>query len=171
MSLMQPNSLGYIEMQPGTLIDVNQIDRYPANKLVLITTGSQGEPMSALTRMAFSEHRSVEIVPGDTVILSSSAIPGNEKSVYRVINELYRRGANVIYESLSEIHVSGHAYQEELKLLHNLVHPRFFIQPMVSTGTCTATPNWPTSWATRGKAFLCWAMATSLNSIPLNKKQ
>jgi len=121
------NSLGYIEMQPGTLIDVNQIDRYPANKLVLITTGSQGEPMSALTRMAFSEHRSVEIVPGDTVILSSSAIPGNEKSVYRVINELYRRGANVIYESLSEIHVSGHAYQEELKLLHNLVHPRFFI--------------------------------------------
>ena len=114
-------------MKPDTLIDVNQIDRYPANKLVLITTGSQGEPMSALTRMAFSEHRSVEIVPGDTVILSSSAIPGNEKSVYRVINELYRRGAHVIYESLSEIHVSGHAYQEELKLLHNLVRPRYFI--------------------------------------------
>lgn len=121
------NSLGYIIMQPDTLIDVNQIDRYPADKLVLITTGSQGEPMSALTRMAFSEHRSVEIVPGDTVILSSSAIPGNEKSVYRVINELYRRGAQVIYESLSEIHVSGHAYQEELKLLHNLVRPRYFI--------------------------------------------
>ncbi|NCA98370.1 MAG: RNase J family beta-CASP ribonuclease [Clostridia bacterium] len=121
------NSLGYIDMQPDTLIDVNQIDRYPADKLVLITTGSQGEPMSALTRMAFSEHRTVEIVPGDTVILSSSAIPGNEKSVYRVINELYRRGAHVIYESLSEIHVSGHAYQEELKLLHNLVRPRFFI--------------------------------------------
>lgn len=121
------NSLGYIDMKPDTLIDVNQIDRYPANKLVLITTGSQGEPMSALTRMAFSEHRSVEIVPGDTVILSSSAIPGNEKSVYRVINELYRRGAHVIYESLSEIHVSGHAYQEELKLLHNLVRPRYFI--------------------------------------------
>ena len=121
------NSLGYIDMQPDTLIDVNQIDRYPADKLVLITTGSQGEPMSALTRMAFSEHRSVEIVPGDTVILSSSAIPGNEKSVYRVINELYRRGAHVIYESLSEIHVSGHAYQEELKLLHNLVRPRYFV--------------------------------------------
>jgi ribonuclease J len=121
------NELGYIDMRPDTLIDVTQIDRYPANQLVLITTGSQGEPLAALTRMAFSEHRSVEIVPGDTVILSSSAIPGNEKSVYRVINELYRRGAHVIYESLSEIHVSGHAYQEELKTLHNLVRPHFFI--------------------------------------------
>ena len=121
------NSLGYINMNPDTLIDVNQIDRYAADQLVLITTGSQGEPMSALTRMAFSEHRRVEIVPGDTVILSSSAIPGNEKSVYRVINELYMRGAAVIYESLSEIHVSGHAYQDELKLLHQLLKPRYFI--------------------------------------------
>lgn len=121
------NGLGYITMQPDTLIDANQIDRFAADQLVLITTGSQGEPMSALTRMAFSEHRTVEIVPGDTVILSSSAIPGNEKSVYRVINELYKRGAKVIYESLSEIHVSGHAYQEEIKLLHNLVRPRYFI--------------------------------------------
>lgn len=121
------NSLGYINMQPDTLIDIHEIDRYAADQLVLITTGSQGEPMSALTRMAFSEHRRVEIVPGDTVILSSSAIPGNEKSVYRVINELYKRGATVIYESLSEIHVSGHAYQEELKLLHHLIQPRYFI--------------------------------------------
>lgn len=121
------NSLGYIDMKPETLIDVTQIDRYPADKLVLITTGSQGEPMAALTRMAFSEHRTVELVPGDTVILSSSAIPGNEKSVYRVINELYKRGAHVIYESLSDIHVSGHAYQEELKMLHNLLRPEYFI--------------------------------------------
>ncbi|MDD4139780.1 MAG: ribonuclease J [Clostridiaceae bacterium] len=121
------NSLGYINMNPDTLIDINQIDRYAADQLVLITTGSQGEPMSALTRMAFSEHRRVEIVPGDTVILSSSAIPGNEKSVYRVINELYKRGAAVIYESLSEIHVSGHAYQDELKLLHQLLKPRYFV--------------------------------------------
>lgn len=121
------NSLGYINMNPDTLVDISQIDRYAAEQLVLITTGSQGEPMSALTRMAFSEHRRVEIVPGDTVILSSSAIPGNEKSVYRVINELYKRGAHVIYESLSEIHVSGHAYQEELKLLHHLIRPRYFI--------------------------------------------
>ncbi|MEA4888941.1 MAG: ribonuclease J [Clostridiaceae bacterium] len=121
------NTFGYITMKPDTLIDVTQIDRYDGNELVLITTGSQGEPMSALTRMAFSEHRRVEIIPGDTVILSSSAIPGNEKSVYRVINELYKRGAKVIYESLSEIHVSGHAYQEELKLLHQLLKPRYFI--------------------------------------------
>lgn len=121
------NALGYINMQPDTLIDANDVDRYAADQLVLITTGSQGEPMSALTRMAFSEHRRIEIVPGDTVILSSSAIPGNEKSVYRVINELYKRGAHVIYESLAEIHVSGHAYQDELKLLHHLVRPRYFI--------------------------------------------
>lgn len=121
------NSLGYVNMQPDTLIDAKQVDHYRPEQLVLITTGSQGEPMSALTRMAFSEHRSIEIVPGDTVILSSSSIPGNEKSVYRVINELYKRGAKVIYESLSEIHVSGHAYQEELKLLHLLLKPRYFI--------------------------------------------
>ncbi|MDD3503814.1 MAG: ribonuclease J [Eubacteriales bacterium] len=121
------NSLGYIKMEPDTLIDINQIDKYDSDELVFITTGSQGEPMSALTRMAFSEHRRVEIIPGDTVILSSSAIPGNEKPIYRVINELFKRGAHVIYESLSEIHVSGHAYKEELKLLHQLVKPKYFI--------------------------------------------
>ncbi len=121
------NSLGYIKMEPDTLIDVNQIDKYDADELLFITTGSQGEPMSALTRMAFSEHRRIDIVPGDTVILSSSAIPGNEKPIYRVINELFKRGAHVIYESLSEIHVSGHAYREELKLLHQLVKPKYFV--------------------------------------------
>ncbi|HBP38876.1 MAG TPA: ribonuclease J, partial [Clostridiales bacterium] len=121
------NSLGYLAMRPDTLIEVNQIENYAADQLVLITTGSQGEPMSALTRMAFSEHKRVEILPDDTVILSASPIPGNEKPIYRVINELFKRGAHVIYESLSEIHVSGHAYQEELKLLHSLVKPRFFI--------------------------------------------
>ncbi len=121
------NSLGYLTMRPDTLIDINQIDRYDADELVLITTGSQGEPMSALTRMAFSEHKRVEILPDDTVIISASPIPGNEKPIYRVINELFKRGAHVIYESLSEIHVSGHAYMEELKLLHNLVRPKYFI--------------------------------------------
>jgi ribonuclease J len=121
------NELGYIQMRSDTLIDVDQVDRYSANELVLISTGSQGEPMSALTRMAFSEHKRVDIIPGDTVVISASPIPGNEKPIYRVINELFKRGAHVIYESLSEIHVSGHAYQEELKLLHSLVRPRFFI--------------------------------------------
>jgi ribonuclease J len=121
------NSLGYISMRPDTLIDINQLDRYDADEIVIITTGSQGEPMSALTRMAFSEHRRIEILPEDTVIISASPIPGNEKPIYRVINELFKRGAHVIYESLSEIHVSGHAYSGELKLLHSLVRPRYFI--------------------------------------------
>ena len=121
------NSLGYITMRPDTLIDINQLDRYDANQIVIITTGSQGEPMSALTRMAFSEHKRVEILPEDTVIISASPIPGNEKPIYRVINELFKRGAHVVYESLAEIHVSGHAYSGELKLLHSLVRPKYFI--------------------------------------------
>ncbi len=121
------DSLGYLKMRKNTLIDINQIDRYEANEVVVITTGSQGEPMSALTRMAFSEHKRVEIVPEDTIIISATPIPGNEKPIYKVINELFKRGAHVIYESLSEIHVSGHAYSGELKLLHNLLKPRFFI--------------------------------------------
>ena len=121
------SSLGYMQMKPDTLIDISQIDRYDPERLCIITTGSQGEPMSALTRMAFSEHRSIEIVAGDTVILSADPIPGNEKSVYRVINELFKRGAKVIYEGLAEIHVSGHAYREEIKLYHQLVRPRYFL--------------------------------------------
>lgn len=121
------NSLGYLKMRPDTLIDINDIDKFNPDELVIITTGSQGEPMSALTRMAFSEHRRVEIQPEDTIILSASPIPGNEKPIYRVINELFKRGAHVIYESLSEIHVSGHAYREELKLMHKLVKPKYFI--------------------------------------------
>jgi ribonuclease J len=121
------DTLGYVKYKPNTLIDIKQVNKYNADELVFITTGSQGEPLSALTRMAFAEHKQIEIVPGDTVILSSSAIPGNEKPIYTVINELYKRGARVIYESLSEIHVSGHAYQEELKILHSLVQPKYFI--------------------------------------------
>ncbi len=121
------DTLGYLKYKPDTLVELRDVDRYAANEIVFITTGSQGEPMSALTRMAFAEHRQVEILPGDTVILSSSAIPGNEKPIYRVINELYKRGARVIYESLSEIHVSGHAYQEELKIMHTLLRPRYFV--------------------------------------------
>lgn len=121
------SSLGYMTMRPDTLIDINQLDRYDADEIVIITTGSQGEPMSALTRMAFSEHKRVEILPDDTVIISASPIPGNEKPIYRVINELFKRGAHVVYESLAEIHVSGHAYREELKLIHSLIKPRYFI--------------------------------------------
>lgn len=119
--------LGYMNVPEGCIIDIDYIDKVPADKLVIITTGSQGEPMSALTRMAASEHKKVEIVPGDLVIISANPIPGNEKLISKVINELFKKGADVIYEALAEIHVSGHACQEELKLIHSLVKPKFFM--------------------------------------------
>ncbi len=119
--------LGYLNMPENTLIDVDQIDKYNDNQIVIITTGSQGEPMSALTRMAFSDHRKVDIVEGDLVIISAHPIPGNEKLVSRVINELFKKGADVIYETLADVHVSGHACQEELKLIHRLIKPKYFI--------------------------------------------
>ena len=119
--------LGYLEFKESTLITIDQISKYPNDKLVIITTGSQGEPMSALARMASSEHKKVSIIEGDTVILSASPIPGNEKLVSKVVNQLFKQGAEVIYESLAEVHVSGHACQEELKLMHALVKPKFFI--------------------------------------------
>ncbi|ABY92781.1 MULTISPECIES: ribonuclease J [Thermoanaerobacter] len=119
--------LGYLIVPDGLLIDIDEANKLPHDKVAIITTGSQGEPMSALTRMASSEHKKVEIVPGDTVIISASAIPGNEKLISRVINQLFKKGANVIYEALADIHVSGHACQEEIKLLHTLIKPKFFI--------------------------------------------
>lgn len=119
--------LGYLMIPEGILIDIDEIDRYPGNQLLILTTGSQGEPLSALSRMAASSLRKVEIVPGDTVIISASPIPGNEKLVGRTIDSLFRLGANVVYERTSGIHVSGHASQEELKLMINLVRPKYFI--------------------------------------------
>lgn len=119
--------LGYLEAKDETLISIDHISKYPDNQIVLITTGSQGEPMSALARMAASEHRKINVVEGDTVIISASPIPGNEKFISRVINQLFAKGAEVIYEALENVHVSGHACQEELKLMHTLVRPRFFL--------------------------------------------
>ncbi|MCX8131633.1 MAG: ribonuclease J [Clostridia bacterium] len=119
--------LGYLHVPEGIMIDIDHMDRYNPENVVIITTGSQGEPMSALSRMAASEHKKVEIVPGDLVIISATPIPGNEKLVSRVINELFKKGAEVIYEALADIHVSGHACQEELKLIQNLVKPKFFM--------------------------------------------
>ena len=121
------NNLGYIQMKPDTLIEANQVDKYPPEQVVIISTGSQGEPMSALTRIAFNNHRELEIQAGDTVIISATPIPGNEKPIYKVINELYKRGAKVYYSALADVHVSGHASQEEIKLVHSLVRPKFFI--------------------------------------------
>ncbi len=119
--------LGYMQLPPDTMIDINQIKSYPKEKLCIVTTGSQGENMSALYRMAFSGHRFVEIGPGDRVLISASAIPGNEKAISNIVNELYRKGADVVYDKVADLHVSGHACQEELKLIHGLVKPRFFI--------------------------------------------
>ena len=119
--------LGYLTIPEGTLVDINQIKSVPKDKLVIVSTGSQGEDMSALYRMAFSSHRQVEIQPGDHVIISASAIPGNEKSISRIINELYRKGADVVYDRLEGLHVSGHACCEELKIIHALTKPKFFI--------------------------------------------
>lgn len=119
--------LGYMEIPNGVLIDIEKVNKYPPEKIVIITTGSQGEPMSALYRMAYSDHKVVEITSSDLIVLSANAIPGNEKFVSRVVNELFRSGADVVYESYAGVHVSGHACQEEIKLMIGLVKPKFFI--------------------------------------------
>ncbi len=119
--------LGYLDIPEKMMIDVHQLTNYESSEVVLLTTGSQGEPMAALTRMAREDHRQIKIAPQDTVIISSTAIPGNEKFVNQTINQLFKQGAEVIYEAVSGVHVSGHASQEELKLMLNLVRPRFFV--------------------------------------------
>ena len=126
-ALKVSTKLGYMKVPEGTLADLNQIKSLPSNKVCIVTTGSQGETMSALTRIAFSTHRQIEIQPGDRVILSASAIPGNEHAIGTVINELYRKGAEVVNERLGALHVSGHACQQELMIMHALVKPKFFM--------------------------------------------
>ncbi|WP_330381809.1 ribonuclease J [Defluviitalea phaphyphila] len=118
------SELGYLDIPKNTLIELSEIKKYNDDQLVIIMTGSQGEPMAALSRVASSDHKHLEVKPGDKIIFSSSPIPGNEKTISKVINELFRKGADVIYE---DAHVSGHACQEELKLLHSLVKPKYFI--------------------------------------------
>ena len=121
------NELGYMDVPESVIIDIDLINRYAKDQIVLITTGSQGEPMSALARMATSDHRKVEVGPDDFVIISARPIPGNEKTVGNVVNELMKRGCDVVYESMYEVHVSGHACQEELKLMQGLTKPKYFI--------------------------------------------
>lgn len=121
------SELNYLKVPANTIVDINTIKNLPQNKIVIVSTGSQGENMSALYRMAFSTHKHVDIQPGDRIIISASAIPGNEKAVSRIINELYRKGAEVVYEKSEGLHVSGHACQEELKIIHALTRPKFFI--------------------------------------------
>ena len=119
--------LGYMKLPKNTVTDINKIKALPLDKQVIVTTGSQGEEMSALYRMAFSQHKQIEVGPGDRVIISASAIPGNENTVSRVINELFRKGVEVIYDRADMLHVSGHACQEELKIIHALTKPKYFI--------------------------------------------
>ncbi|NLM21441.1 MAG: ribonuclease J [Peptococcaceae bacterium] len=119
--------LGYLNVPEGVLVDVEEVIQLPNNQACIITTGSQGEPMSALTRMAQNDHKRIEILPGDTVVISASPIPGNEKSIAKTIDQLFRLGANVIYERDAGVHVSGHGSQEELKLMLNMVKPKYFI--------------------------------------------
>lgn len=119
--------LGYLTVPSGILVDIDNLRSYPDNEIVIVTTGSQGEPMSALTRMAMSDHRKVTVTPNDFIIISANPIPGNEKLVGGVVNELMKLGAHVIYEKMYEVHVSGHACQDELRLIHSLTRPRFFM--------------------------------------------
>lgn len=119
--------LGYLTVPEGLIVDIDVVNRYPKDQMTIITTGSQGEPMSALSRMAFSDHRKVEVGPDDYIIISATPIPGNEKTVSRVVNELMKRGCDVVYEKMYDVHVSGHACQEELKIIQGLVRPQYFI--------------------------------------------
>ncbi len=119
--------LGYLHIPEGVLVDIDLLNRYPKEKMTIVTTGSQGEPMSALARMAFSDHRKVEVGPDDYIIISATPIPGNEKTVGNVVNELMKRGCDVVYEKMYDVHVSGHACQEELKLIQGITRPKFFI--------------------------------------------
>ncbi len=119
--------LGYLKVPKNLLIDLEEVNKYPQDKVVIITTGSQGEPMSGLSRMAMNDHRKVQIMEGDTIILSANPIPGNEKLINRVIDMLFKQGANVIQGSEARVHVSGHAYREDLKLMLNLVKPKYFM--------------------------------------------
>ena len=119
--------LNYIKVPEGTLIDIEDVNKYDPSELVIATTGSQGEPLSALSRMSSGDHRQVTITPNDFIIISANPIPGNEKFVTKVVNELMKQGAEVIYESMYEVHVSGHACQEELKMMISLTKPKFFV--------------------------------------------
>lgn len=127
ISVSIARQLGHLKLPDGMEIDIDEIDHYSDDEIFIVTTGSQGEPMSALARMAGGSHKQIRIKPDDTIILSSKFIPGNEKAITSIINDLYRRGADVIYEKIARIHVSGHAFQEELKMMIRLIKPRYFI--------------------------------------------
>ena len=155
--------IGYIKHAEDTIIDIEDVNNYNDNEIVIITTGSQGEPMSALTRMASATHNQVEVSSNDTIIISASPIPGNEKAIARMIDELFKRGANVIYKALADVHVSGHACEEELKLILSVTRPRYFMpvhgeyRHLVAHAGIAKRLGRPTPFAS-------WATATCSNS-------
>ncbi len=156
------SELGYMNIPEGLLIEQEEISQYPADQVVVVTTGSQGEPMSALTRMATADHRWVGIEPGDTVIISATPIPGNEKLVAKTVDLLYRQGAEVIYEKSMGVHVSGHASQEELKILLNLIRPRYFIPVHGEYKHLMKHAKLAESWEYHAHGFLWLTMAKLL---------
>lgn len=127
ISVKLARELGYLKIPEDMQVDIEQVNNYPDDEIIILTTGSQGEPMSALARMSAGVHKQIKIKAGDMVVLSSKFIPGNERAITKIVNNLYRRGADVIYEKISDIHVSGHAFREELKLMINLTKPQYFI--------------------------------------------
>ena len=145
--LQMAMELGIIKIKDGTLIMPEELRKYPKSNICIIATGSQGEPMSALTRMASDEFSKVKLGYNDTVILSAHPIPGNERMVYTVINNVYRHGARVIYESLAELHVSGHACRDELSLIHALLKPQYFIPVHGEHRHLQSTRSLPWLWA------------------------
>ena len=142
------------------LIDIEEINKYPPEKVVLITTGSQGEPLSALSRMAQASHRTVKVGPTDFIIISARPIPGNEKTVTKVVNGLLALGAEVIYENMYDTHVSGHACQEEQKLMLTLAHPQYFLPVHGESSSSSATPKRRSTWAiSPSRIFILLKMA------------
>ena len=140
------SELGYLHIPDGTLAGLEELRHLPPEKLLILTTGSQGEPLSAISRMAMGEHKQIHVQEGDTVIISAKVIPGNEKSIARTINHLFKRGAEVIYDEVSPIHVSGHPARDELKLILNLVHPGFSFPSTANIAISTSMRNWQRRW-------------------------
>jgi ribonuclease J len=149
VSVAIARKLGYLSIPEGIEIDIDDVNTYPDDEIIMVTTGSQGEPMSSLARMAAGTHKQIKIQPEDKVILSSKFIPGNEKAIANIINNLYRQGADVVYEKISRIHVSGHAFREELKMMINLTGPSSSCPFTVNTAIWCCTSAWPVRWGSR----------------------
>ena len=163
-NVQMATEMGYLDALPGTIIPVRDVAGLPPDRVVLMTTGSQGEPTSALVRIANGDSRDVELMEGDTVVISATPIPGNERAVSQTIDNLLRQGARVLYDRIAPVHVHGHASQEELKLMLNLTRPRFSCRCMANIDICVPTLSWPGNWEQLRTGYSCWKMARFLRS-------